>query len=785
MADNAVSSPFDQCKVGINPFAFDALLTTYLSTATDDQCIAARQTGLHHWPYLSARNNGVLDVSIRHAENAEGRYYAVGSFPLTSLPSVMRPAVTSPFDGHRVLYVDVRSSHFRVAANMSGDTELANTLNTSPGLYAEIAALTGETVKHAKVGLNIWNNGGGVECLEQAGIQNGESFLEECKHLFLTKYSKAGAWMNKAAKKAFEKGYAKKEHAAKGVALMRREAEFLTLAGHWVNNTEGAFVMLPMHDGLLVSVADDAVAAEVVTLVARAFAPNIKDASIVVSHSLSDSWEGNVKPLVGHALRVRAMNVHRSDSPAGSREWGIAHQVLDPHFATRKAPRGKVGDSMRRCQEDTQAAASWSNAHRVRAKYGTDPIQLPDNKGTGADLYYIVTTDPVFPSLALCCRTGNYLADGKPVESLEAWCDEVAIPFIEDRYGWQPRAIPDLFTHVANVARRTLHDPVKDYLDGLTWDGVPRLATWLTDYLPCEDTPLHRAYGEKTILGAVKRVYEPGCQHDTILTIVGDQGAHKTRLLATLAPLGSFASVDLNPDDRDKVYRASRPMFVEWGEFSGMTRREQEALKDYITKTEDRLRLPYGRDELLFPRRNVFFATTNDRDFLRDATGSRRYWPVEVTGVIDLDKIRAVKDQLWAEAVAVYKGAPDAEFLNWLPADLEDERAERAVDFEEDDPVNSAVMAALTQMYPHGGEVMVTMRDVMDFLMVKPADQSRVNRSFGRALRAIGFVRSTQRHNGKIQKVWTGDLPPINSVRFLHVHPGHRPATTADFGSTL
>lgn len=758
MCADIVAPPFSDCKVGINPWAFDTLLDQYLATATPEQRLAANDQGLRHWPYAAARNHGVLDVTLRHRKDSEGRWYATGAFPWTSMPSALRSAITSPEPGHRVLSVDVRSSHFRVAAHASHDLALIQTLDTGD-LYMELAELAGVTRQQAKVGVNIWNNGGGPDRVESTtGIADGKAFLGCCEHLFSTKYAKAGSWMIAVAQEAFDNGWADKEHAAKGVALMRREAECLELAAAWVDKTDGAFVMLPMHDGLLVSVADEHVAQSVALLVARAFAGPGAKASVVES-KLSNSWDGDVAQTVGHQIRVHAMSTLSNDALAGSRAWGFASAVLSPSWESTKAPRGNAGDDTRKRQQESKDAAAWSNAHRVRAKYGSDPVDLPDNRGTSADLCRIVNDDPAFPTLAVCARTGRYVVDGKVIDSLEQWCLSHGVEFVTDRYGWYPSAPTELFTHSARKAQDLSFDPVREYLEGLTWDGVPRLATWATDYLPCADTDLHRAYGMKTMLGLVKRVLSPGCQHDTILTLVGGQGASKTRFFEAFAPGNSFDSVDLNPDDRDKVYRASRPAVVEWGEFSGLTRREQESLKDYITRRSDTVRRPYGREDQTFPRKNVFVASTNDRDFLRDSTGSRRYWPMEVTESIDIAKFLTVKDQLWAEAVHVYNQDPSAPFLNWLPPELESERVDAATEYEDEDPMVAKTADTLAKMYPSGGEVTIRMVDILDTMMVRPQDGRRVSLAVGRALRALGFTKTKTTANGIQTKAWKGTLP--------------------------
>ena len=199
-------------------------------------------------------------------------------------------------------------------------------------------------------------------------------------------------------------------------------------------------------------------------------------------------------------------------------------------------------------------------------------------------------------------------------------------------------------------------DRVRDWLDGLQWDGVERVPVWLTDYLGVEPSPLARAIGTAWMISAVARTYEPGCKVDTMLVLEGGQGIGKSRALAALGG-DWYADLAISPGDRDSVLAIHGPWIVEWSELSGLSRRESEEIKAFLSRQIDDVRAPYGRRSSKRRRRCVIAASTNETEYLLDASGNRRYWPVRcgVVGAIDVDGIVEDRSQLWAEAVVRYR----------------------------------------------------------------------------------------------------------------------------------
>jgi predicted P-loop ATPase len=139
---------------------------------------------------------------------------------------------------------------------------------------------------------------------------------------------------------------------------------------------------------------------------------------------------------------------------------------------------------------------------------------------------------------------------------------------------------------------------------------------------------------------------------DSILVLEGEQGEGKSR---TVRALGQQWSADLsgNLADKDAAISLQRVWIAELAELTALRRSEQEPIKGFLTRTQDYYRPPYGRNNVMRPRHTVFIATTNERDYLLDPTGARRYWPVDC-GSIDLKALEADVTQLWGEAMSRY-----------------------------------------------------------------------------------------------------------------------------------
>lgn len=207
------------------------------------------------------------------------------------------------------------------------------------------------------------------------------------------------------------------------------------------------------------------------------------------------------------------------------------------------------------------------------------------------------------------------------------------------------------------VANKHRYHPVRDYLNNCVWDGIERVDTLLIDYLGAEDTPYVRAVTHKTLVAAVARVFEPGCKFDYMLTLSGKQGIGKSSLFDRLG--GEWFSDSLTSVTGKESYEQLQTVWImEIGELSALKKSEVEATKLFISKREDRYRRSYGKRVEQFPRQNIFIGTTNEKQFLRDDTGGRRFWVVDLVDDINKevfsDLTKDLVSKIWAEAKFYY-----------------------------------------------------------------------------------------------------------------------------------
>ncbi|CEO05509.1 virulence-associated protein e [[Clostridium] sordellii] len=212
---------------------------------------------------------------------------------------------------------------------------------------------------------------------------------------------------------------------------------------------------------------------------------------------------------------------------------------------------------------------------------------------------------------------------------------------------------------LAIIEKKNNYHPIIDYLNSNTWDKVSRVDTLMIDYLGAEDCEYTRNVTRKMLVAAVSRVFNPGIKFDYMLVLVGRQGIGKSYIINLLGR--EWYSDSLNTVYGKEAYEQLQNAWIlEMAELSATKKADAEAIKHFISKTEDSYRQAYGRRVDTFKRQCVFFGTTNENEFLKDRTGNRRYWPLMV-GVNkplknlfkDLNKNEI--NQIWAEALYLYK----------------------------------------------------------------------------------------------------------------------------------
>lgn len=241
--------------------------------------------------------------------------------------------------------------------------------------------------------------------------------------------------------------------------------------------------------------------------------------------------------------------------------------------------------------------------------------------------------------------------------------------YVEVFYGLTGRDKLDNALMIVSAQNRI--NDVKQYLQGLKWDGTKRLDTLLSEYLGAEDTAYTRAVMRKSLCAAVGRAVAGGIKYDYMPIFTGPQGIGKSTFLHILGK--EWFSDSLTTFEGKEAAELIQGTWInEIGELSAFTKQETQVIKQFLSKTDDIYRAAYGRRTDKYPRRCVFFGTSNDGEFLKDVTGNRRFWPVDV-GVHPAKKsvwnqLPSEVDQIWAEAYLYWAmGEP-----LYLPKEIEE-----------------------------------------------------------------------------------------------------------------
>jgi predicted P-loop ATPase len=332
------------------------------------------------------------------------------------------------------------------------------------------------------------------------------------------------------------------------------------------------------------------------------------------------------------------------------------------------------------------------------------------------------------------------------VATARPWLDEDATRLQAwlQTFGMTTLSKQSVVDAVELVARQNATNVIVDWLNGLQWDGVRRLSVWLSKTYGTPADRYHMRVGRNMMIAMVARAMQPGCKVDEAMVLEGEQGTRKTQSFEIIGG-EYFRELTARSDTKDFEQQLRGVWLGEFSELATIKRPEDiERVKQFMTCRVDHYRPTYGRVEVDMPRRVVFCGSTNREQWAHDPTGARRFNPVKVAKV-DLDWLRANRDQLFAEATVLYKAG--RKWWIYPKKETRERQAERIVD----DPWEDKIALFLRGKREILGASEVVERALG--LCARDQTQAHLTR-VGIILRRYGCVLHRRRVDGRVVRVW-------------------------------
>ena len=321
--------------------------------------------------------------------------------------------------------------------------------------------------------------------------------------------------------------------------------------------------------------------------------------------------------------------------------------------------------------------------------------------------------------------------------------------YISNHYVDFARVSKDMVTNaILSVASMNKVNPPREYFKGLVWDKKPRLNSWLHHTYGVDDNELNQAMGANWIKGMVKRTMQPGCIFDEVLALESQQGWRKSTSIRVLGQPWHVETTHL--DDKDFYMIVAQNIIVEFSEGEIFDRSSVKKIKAEVTKTEDQFRPPYERGMIKFKRSCVFAVTTNLLE-LKDDTGNRRWLPVQLEKIADIEWLKENRDQIFAEAYhrAIVVGETTYEYPKKALEALQHSRSEST-------PVDETVLRWYVALTEEQKEEGVSLGEAVNMTYPEKHSTSRLDEiTVASALKRTLFLESKNtKVNGAVLKRW-------------------------------
>jgi predicted P-loop ATPase len=327
----------------------------------------------------------------------------------------------------------------------------------------------------------------------------------------------------------------------------------------------------------------------------------------------------------------------------------------------------------------------------------------------------------------------------------------VDIALILEKGGFSNIAINKLKEIIKKCYLDNSYDAALEWAESLKWDGIPRVESLFSKYFGVEPSTYESAVSMYFATAMAGRLLQGGIQADMVAVLIGGQGVGKTRSVMALAPLeSSYAEIDMgNTKDADMSRMLRGKLICELGELKGLRSRDSEWIKSWISRSNEEWIEKYEIYSTIMPRRCIFIGTSNEQQFLVDATGNRRWLPLKVVNQCHPEEIAKDRDQIWAEAIHYFKLIGVA----WKPAQ------ELAKDVHNDhmviddvmiDKVSEFINAPINKSKPW-----FTLNDVCNFIGLGANVQKKDQHRIGDALRHLGYEKARRRFGQGVQiTIW-------------------------------